>query len=64
LYMTGRGVPLDYVEGYMWLSLAAAQGSKTGAAAKKSLAGIMTRQQLAAAEARLGEWHQAHPALR
>jgi TPR repeat protein len=62
LYMTGRGVPLDYVAGYMWLSLAAEQGSKTAEAARKSFSTIMTKDQLAAAELRLEEWKQQHPA--
>jgi TPR repeat protein len=54
--------PLDYVAGYMWLSLAAEQGSKTADAGKKSLSTIMTKDQLAAADARRGEWKQQHSA--
>jgi len=62
LYINGRGVPLDYVEGYKWLSLAATQGSKSAAQAKKSLGGIMTKSQLAAADGRIAAWRQQHSA--
>jgi TPR repeat protein len=60
LYITGHGVPLDYVEGYKWLSLAATQGSTSAAQAKQFLRPIMTAKQLAAADDRVAQWRQVH----
>jgi TPR repeat protein len=61
MYANGRGVPLDYVEAYKWLSLAAAQGWRIAVEVRKSLAGIMTKRQLSAADVRIFEWRQLHP---
>jgi len=44
----------------MWLSLAAAQGSRTAVTAKDNFRTIMTRGQLAAAEERTAEWRSEH----
>jgi len=61
MYETGRGVPLDYVEAYKWLSLAAAQGHRSASNARHSIASIMTKQQVERAEAEVSEWQHQHP---
>jgi TPR repeat protein len=60
MYANGRGVSLDYIEAYKWVGLAAAQNWRIAVDARRSLAGIMTKRQLSAAEARISEWHQQH----
>jgi TPR repeat protein len=58
----GRGVPLDYVEAYKWLSLVVSSSSgddkqKSDAARARDLvAGQLTTQQLAEAQRRAREW--------
>ena len=49
LYEQGRGVPLDYVRAYKWYKLAAAGGDDRGLARMKSLARLMTQQQISEA---------------
>ena len=55
MYGLGRGVAVDYVEAYMWVSLAAAHGvdtePRTAALAKR-----MSLEQVAAAKRRAAEW--------
>jgi hypothetical protein len=63
MYANGRGVPLDYVEAYKWLSLATLQNWGIAVGLRKSLAGIMTKRQLDAAAVRIAEWNQQHPGV-
>jgi hypothetical protein len=46
-YADGEGVPKDYVEAYMWFSVAAAQGDENAKAAKVDIARQMTPEQIA-----------------
>ena len=60
LYLNGSGVPQDDVSAYVWLTLAVASDSREpgpGRAAQR-LAGRMTPEQLAEAEARLRDWNR------
>lgn len=52
LYEQGKGVPLDYVGAYKWYKLAAAGGDERGLARMKSLARLMTQQQISEASDR------------
>jgi TPR repeat protein len=54
MYEQGRGVPLDYVAAYSWYSMAAAGGEKHSANRMKSLARLMSPEQL-----RVAEWQAA-----
>lgn len=56
IYARGEGVSRDYIEAYKWLNLAAAQGNETAAEAREILQQIMTRSQIAQAQARTREW--------
>ncbi len=57
MYAEGRGVPKDYVQAYMWLSLAAAQGHEPARKARvKKLAKKMTLAQLDEAQWLAREW--------
>jgi TPR repeat protein len=51
LYEQGKGVSLNYVTAYTWYHLAAAGGDRRAAARMKSLASVMTREQVTAAAA-------------
>ena len=49
-YAEGEGVPEDYVKGYAWYNLAAAQGDETAHILKDSLREKMTADQVAEAQ--------------
>lgn len=49
-YATGRGLPLNYIEAYVWLGLAAAHGDSGSAKAQKRIRELMTTAQLKEAE--------------
>jgi uncharacterized protein len=51
LYESGQGVPLDYITAYLWYSRAMAAGVKAAAERRKSLAQILTVEQLKQAQA-------------
>jgi TPR repeat protein len=53
LYESGKGVPLDHVTAYLWYSRATAGGLNTAAQRRKSLAEILTLEQLKQAQALL-----------
>ncbi len=63
LYHNGHGVPQDYVEAYMWYSLALSESKEiddqiamdTGAALDE-LQPLMTREQIAKAKARVSQF--------
>ena len=56
LYERGDGVPQDYVQAYMWYMLGAANGGKSGAVLRDSLAIRMTSDQLTEAQKLAREW--------
>ena len=56
MYATGRGVPQDDVDAHMWLDLAAATGHEDARKARDIVAASMTREQIAAAQARARKW--------
>jgi TPR repeat protein len=56
LYERGDGVPQDYVQAYMWYKLGAANGGKSGAVLRDSLAIRMTSDQLTEAQKLAREW--------
>ena len=56
MYVTGRGVLQDYVTAHMWLNLAAATGHENARKEREIVAAIMTREQIAEAQARAREW--------
>jgi hypothetical protein len=59
MYEQGRGVPLDYVAAYSWYTLAVAGGEHHSASRLKSLAHVMSPEQLRTAQAHAVEWqHQ------
>ena len=50
MYANGEGVPEDYVFGYAWLNLAAAQGHELAREGKDNLQTLMTPDQIARAQ--------------
>ena len=56
LYERGDGVPQDYVQAYMWYMLGAANGGKSGAVLRDSLAIRMNSDQLTEAQKLAREW--------
>ena len=52
----GEGGPRDLIEGYMWFSLAAAQGNAAGKEARDTLGGQLTPDELARAKKMALEW--------
>ena len=55
-YQGGLGVPLDYVQSYMWFSLSANNGFKDALKARDSVAQNMTPQQLTEAKNLVENW--------
>ena len=56
LYVQGLGVIQDYVEGHMWLNLAASRGEIAALHERDVLTGKMTPQQIATAQERAAAW--------
>ncbi len=56
MYRTGQGKPLNYIQAYMWNSLAAAQGLKIAIRDQYVLESFMTPEQLAEAQRLAREW--------
>jgi TPR repeat protein len=56
LYERGDGVPQDYIQAYMWYKLGAANGGKSGAVLRDSLAMRMNSDQLTEAQKLAREW--------
>lgn len=52
-YATGRGVRLDYVQAYVWFSLAAEHGDSGSVRARQKLKEIMTPAQIEAVNFKL-----------
>lgn len=53
LYVEGRGVPQDYMSGYVWMTLAGRAGHETARTLLPMLASLMSKQELAEANERL-----------
>ena len=61
LYSTGqKGAPLDYVTAHKWLNLAALRGNDEAKHLRKELAGVMSREEIAAAQRMAREWVSTH----
>ena len=64
MYLTGEGVPRDYVEAHMWLNLAATNSisvvRERAVAERDRVAELMTPADLSEAQRRFQEWHAAH----
>jgi TPR repeat protein len=56
MYVSGQGVPQDYVIAHMWLNLAAASGDDTAAKGRDLVAKYMTHAQIAEAQKLVREW--------
>ncbi len=56
MYRTGQGKPLNYIQAYMWNSLAAAQGLKIAIRDQYVLESFMTPEQLAEAQRLARAW--------
>ena len=52
----GDGIPLDYVQSYMWFSLSAAHGDAQAAKNRDIVGKLMTASQLAQAETLAAAW--------
>jgi uncharacterized protein len=50
MYLTGRGVPQDYIQAHMWFNLSAAQGNKVAMKNRDNVARLMTQAQIAEAQ--------------
>ena len=57
LYLQGLGAPQNYVEAYMWFSLAASRGEQEAVAKRDALSERMTPASLAEAQQRATAWH-------
>ncbi len=58
MYRTGQDVPLNYIQAYMWNSLAAAQGLKIAIRDQYVLESFITPEQLAEAQRLAREWRR------
>lgn len=56
MYVSGKGVPQNYVAAHMWLSLSAAQGDQTAEKRRDQIARLMTTAQVAEAQILASEW--------
>ncbi len=56
MYGKGQGVPQDYIQAYMWASLAAAQGDEDAVEGLEMIKKEMTPAQLAEAQRLAREW--------
>jgi uncharacterized protein len=55
-FAQGEGVRVDLIEAYKWLNLAAAGGYSDAKSVKNSVSGLMTREQIAKAQALSAAW--------
>ena len=56
MYRDGIGVPQDYVQAHAWYNVAGANGNSAAIVARDELAGRMTADQIAKAQATAGEY--------
>ena len=61
LYVSGKGVPLDYVEGFVWVAKAKKSGVKEADAILAQLRQVMTPKQVKIAESRLSNISRDEP---
>ncbi|MBF0141074.1 MAG: SEL1-like repeat protein [Magnetococcales bacterium] len=59
MYLTGRGIPFNYVQAYAWLSLAASQQHRNARKDLKFVAARMTLEQIAQAKELVRNWKPA-----
>ena len=62
LYVSGEGVPTDYVIAYMWYTLASSSGDETSRKMMDVIAARMKREDIAEARRRAEQWSKAHDA--
>ena len=60
MYGQGEGVEQDYVQAYVWLSLAAAQGYETGQEYRDIVVGRLSEVQIEEARRLTGEYYQRY----
>lgn len=60
MYGSGDGVALDYVEGYKWIILSAAQGDEIANQWLSLLGQVMSPEQIAEAQKLAAEWRKVH----
>ena len=60
-YVQGRGVPMDVVEGYKWLNIAATEGDTNAISQRDALQSKMTREQIAEGQRRSGDFLARKP---
>jgi len=60
MYNNGNGVPKDYVLSHMWLSLAAAGGSKPAIEFRDKVISVLTPEQIAESNRLTHEWQATH----
>jgi TPR repeat protein len=56
MYFDGRGMSLNYVQAFMWWSIAASHGQKRAVGARDVVANMMTAEQVAEAQRLAREW--------
>src|SRR5262249_41978333 len=56
MYSSGRGIPKDLVQAYMWTELAASSGETNSVKLLDSLQKLMTADQISQARQRVREW--------
>ena len=63
MYANGEGVPKDKVQAYAWISMAAAQGHTPSGEVKESIAGDLTRAEIAEAQKLSSEYLEAYGSI-
>ena len=59
LYRVGLGVPRDYLQAYVWFSLAVARGDADALRVRDETGTLLTAAELAEAERRIRAWQPA-----
>jgi TPR repeat protein len=60
MYLDGKGVAQDYIQGYMWSAIARDSGVANAANNVEIAEDQMTEQQINTAHARVEEWKTQH----
>jgi len=63
MYSKGEGVPEDYIQAYVWLNIAAANGDVQAKEWKAEMAEKMTKEQIAEAQKLSREMVETNPKL-
>lgn len=61
MYRQGQGVPQDYIQAHLWLSLAAASGEKDANKFRELLAAKMSARQIEEAQRLARSWPAQYP---